>query len=81
MRALLRRIVGYEGPLKLPLIRIPSDFAKMEKVQPGDEVGIGWERGVLVVAPLKRERLVLELLDVLRGDDPADEVASAGGAP
>jgi antitoxin component of MazEF toxin-antitoxin module len=80
VKALLRRTVGYEGPLRIPLVRIPRDYAKMERIQPGDEIGIGWENGVLVIAPLSREKIALELLDALRLDSDA-QFASRGGAP
>ncbi|MCI4343476.1 MAG: AbrB/MazE/SpoVT family DNA-binding domain-containing protein [Thermoplasmata archaeon] len=71
MKALLQRVVGYEGPHHVPLVRIPSEFVRMEGIKPGDTIGIGWENGVLVIAPLGREKLALELLESLRLDADA----------
>lgn len=66
MRHLLRRKVGYEGPLRQPLVRLPADFARSEGFVPGDEIALGWEGGLLVVCLPEREAIAVRVLESLR---------------
>lgn len=78
MEALLRRKVGKTGAPPEPFVRLPAAYVTLEGINPGDELGVGFDGGILVIAPLAREREALHLLATLR--EPGRAAGQDGGA-
>jgi len=68
METMLRRRVGSVGDPPTPIIHLPSAYAKLEGLRPGDEIAVGFDGGVLVLAPVDRESAAIRLLRALRSE-------------
>jgi antitoxin component of MazEF toxin-antitoxin module len=75
MEAMLRRRVGAVGNPPSPILHIPGAFARLEGLKPGDEVGVAFDNGILVVAPVERESTAIRFLRGLR----SESVPGGGG--